>query len=964
MTIVNADVLIACAEPDIRWAEKLWRDLRTAGFDVVIGNADVDARAALGSIKHLVLMWSHHAAQSERVTEQRVGFLALHADDSAEHHLIQVWLDDVQLAYPDRLAISDVRDASSYPDGPDKVEPVVWTRVLSQVSASIRSKKSEVPLDWLETPVGSHSNPAPRSAAAQRKATSGRQSATVDAVNDDYAIVIGIASYLKLSDLPAASADARAFAEWLRKPDGGGISDSRIALTTIDRSEKPLTSSDLVGFFAPLASRVLDASGERIGRRLYLFASGRGSDHSLDDLALCAPAASTTSFEGIRLKEYADWFMNSGAFEEVVLFADCRPFGTMSTAVAAPPPFAPVSVRVGRAATLYCASRTVRGDRAATGASLGPFTQALLEGLGGVDPAGVVTSDSLTRHLASRVPELSSQGQDAQFMVHGSHFVLTPGAGKRGDRASESLPPSVESVAAHADNPALVDELGRRPFAEIIAARIEEVRRARISSHEQQPGAFMVNLHGPWGAGKTSVLNFLKAHLQHKTRSDDERWVVIEFNAWRHQRLQLPWWTLIKEIKTQAVQQLGVGKSQMLRVRWFWWRCRADWLPSIITAILILIAIYLMTSALVRQGAPAAGDQGVGKAVELGIGVLTALLAGSAAVFASSRTLLFGSAGAAQAYMDAKSDPLGPIVRLFQRLVDAIHRPLVVFIDDLDRCDSAYVISLLEGIQTLFRTAHVTYVVAADRKWICSCFDKRYADFAKTISEPGRPLGYLFLDKVFQVSATVPRVSTEVQRAYWRSLLRTGSASQPKAADLEAVQQQAQQRAEASAKDVHTQEQGNQKIEEAKANGPVAEQAMRAAVAKQITSPEAMRETEHRLQPFAPLLEANPRAMKRLVNAYGLYQAAHILERRSVSQEALARWTIVELRWPLLAELLAERPQALGESPSSLPKAIKRLLEDPEVKAVIAGTPPAGDVLDEHSLRQIVGSTTEITRPI
>jgi hypothetical protein len=66
--------------------------------------------------------------------------------------------------------------------------------------------------------------------------------------------------------------------------------------------------------------------------------------------------------------------------------------------------------------------------------------------------------------------------------------------------------------------------------------------------------------------------------------------VVIEFNAWRHQRLQLPWWTLIKEIKTQAVQQLGVGKSQMLRVRWFWWRCRADWLPSIITALLILIA--------------------------------------------------------------------------------------------------------------------------------------------------------------------------------------------------------------------------------------------------------------------------------------------------------------------------------------------------------------------------------------
>jgi hypothetical protein len=97
-----------------------------------------------------------------------------------------------------------------------------------------------------------------------------------------------------------------------------------------------------------------------------------------------------------------------------------------------------------------------------------------------------------------------------------------------------------------------------------------------------------------------------------------------------------------------------------------------------------------------------------------------------------------------------------------------------------------------------------------------------------------------------------------------------------------------------------------------------------------------------------------------------LYQAAHILERRQVSPEALARWTIVELRWPLLAEHLASRPQLLNGPSTSLPKSLKSLFEDCEVKAVLSGTPPTGDVLDEDSLRAIVGSgvdTREDTLP-
>ena len=144
-------------------------------------------------------------------------------------------------------------------------------------------------------------------------------------------------------------------------------------------------------------------------------------------------------------------------------------------------------------------------------------------------------------------------------------------------------------------------------------------------------------------------------------------------------------------------------------------------------------------------------------------------------MYGYARLMIFGSQKAVQAYADLTTDPYRRIVDLFNRLVDEITPPLVVFIDDLDRCNGDYVVELLEGIQTLFRRAPVTYVVAADRKWICSSFEKKYGDFAGSIGEPCRPLGYLFLDKLFQISGGMPRLTPEIQQLYLDALLAEGA---------------------------------------------------------------------------------------------------------------------------------------------------------------------------------------------
>jgi hypothetical protein len=341
-----------------------------------------------------------------------------------------------------------------------------------------------------------------------------------------------------------------------------------------------------------------------------------------------------------------------------------------------------------------------------------------------------------------------------------------------------------------------------------------------------------------------------------------------------------------------------------------------------------------------------------------------AILAAGAGLVALSRSLVFGSARAAQAYVDLRSDPLDPIISFFNKLVKTIGRPVVVFVDDLDRCQSKYVVEFLEGIQTLFRTTPITYVVAADRKWICSSFEKEYEVFGKTVGEAARPVGYLFLDKILQVSASVPCLAPEVKRDFWKALLRAGAQNESesqdvtKAAEIEALNQ-------VKARNADTQDALEKMIEEAtKSRDPLKEQAMRAAAAKHITSPKAQHQTEHRLQRFASLLEPNPRAMKRLVNAYGLHQATHFLESRKVSQEALVLWTIMELRWPLLSDFLAAHPEhcaglRAGTVEDGIPDDLKALYRDDEVKAVLNWNRAA---LDENSIREIIGSVKPIWR--
>src|SRR5207302_6743474 len=91
--------------------------------------------------------------------------------------------------------------------------------------------------------------------------------------------------------------------------------------------------------------------------------------------------------------------------------------------------------------------------------------------------------------------------------------------------------------------------------------------------------------------GKTSLLQFLADQLddgkriplfRSAERPEELRWVVVNFNAWQHQRIVPPWWWLLSTVSRQGRQALwridplrAVG-FHLRRARWraaagLWW---------------------------------------------------------------------------------------------------------------------------------------------------------------------------------------------------------------------------------------------------------------------------------------------------------------------------------------------------------------------------------------------------------
>jgi hypothetical protein len=455
------------------------------------------------------------------------------------------------------------------------------------------------------------------------------------------------------------------------------------------------------------------------------------------------------------------------------------------------------------------------------------------------------------------------------------------------------------------DAPAEVDLLDREGFASVLARLLRNQRNHRGFGQ----GPLLVHLYGPWGAGKTSLAGFVRRAFERPeaVASPDgpvpDPWLFVVFNAWKHQRVAPPWWWLMDAIYHDAVRRRRRhgGLPLWRRVRVWAWRWGFVVLALVAISALVTVAAVLgvLSIELVWQ-------------TESAVKAIMAFLvtAGSAvALIRSTRaSLLVGSPRAASALVRSGGDPFRRLHERFRTLIRHLGRRLVVFVDDLDRCQPSYVVELLEGIQTIFTDVPVTYLVAADREWVGESFQKVYGDFRDVMGRPGRPLGYLFLEKTFAVSAPLPRPSAAAQQRYRAAVLAGRDTEEPITPE---ARKQAARMVGSGSIDAAVEAAAGFDV----ADGSAMARAVREAAAAVVADAIVEGEEDALLRPYLDMVEQNPRALKRLRNAYAIATVGRLTSGDIAApdgHDGLVRWTILSLRWPRLASYVAEHPERLA----------------------------------------------------
>ncbi|MCT2588250.1 caspase, EACC1-associated type [Actinophytocola gossypii] len=439
------------------------------------------------------------------------------------------------------------------------------------------------------------------------------------------------------------------------------------------------------------------------------------------------------------------------------------------------------------------------------------------------------------------------------------------------------------------DNPAEVDLLNRGPLATVIGMRLVEMHATRPST------SFLLHLDGPWGSGKSTLLNLMEARLGGFFR-------VARFDAWRQSRLAPAWWSLLTVLRAEIRSGRSWWRRPLLRVSESVARVRRTGAPYLVALALVAAVAAGVGMLIWPSGGAVTGWEQPLKAITALAAALATLTGGA---LLAARLLLWDSVRGARLFEQTQSNPMADIAAHFRWLLERSDKPVVFFVDDLDRCDQTYVVDLLDTVQTLVRASSdprerarraAYFVVAADGAWLRRGYEARHEQFTKCADELGTPLGYLFLDKLFQLTVPMPALTGAAQSAFLDNMLRIAAPTTSRS----------------GVADPAPAPQTRRRISGLEARLRAFEEGQAASVVTALSTAAERGRAEHTLRKFASVLGDNPRSVKKFVNTFSLLRSIRFLEDSDVDPDALALWSLVVVRWPDVAHHLSAHPDAVA----------------------------------------------------
>ena len=224
-----------------------------------------------------------------------------------------------------------------------------------------------------------------------------------------------------------------------------------------------------------------------------------------------------------------------------------------------------------------------------------------------------------------------------------------------------------------------------KPFSDDRLERSDiAVALTNLIAEEQEP--LVVALNGGWGTGKTFFLERWVQSMRGGTLAGKESPCVISYNAWQDDDLEDPLLALIGQVHHCLHERSKRNDSSI----------KEDMASKLETA---GQAVVQGMSVVVKHA---------GRVVEHYLGVDPAELVKDFANYQAKRVVDYSAA--IQARVDLK-ERLGDVARA---VWEKTGRPLIVVIDDLDRCRPSFAVSLLERVKHLFNVQHIVFVLGVD----------------------------------------------------------------------------------------------------------------------------------------------------------------------------------------------------------------------------------------------------------
>jgi hypothetical protein len=357
--------------------------------------------------------------------------------------------------------------------------------------------------------------------------------------------------------------------------------------------------------------------------------------------------------------------------------------------------------------------------------------------------------------------------------------------------------PRLQMLADRALDDDLGDRLDFKPYADAIAGLID---------NPETGTPLTIAIHGPWGAGKSTLAGMIKRRLEKKpAAAGNEPHVTCWFNAWMHDdatdlaaafaaevartadRLRPLWRRLLRPLPS-AIRPPG----ERLRRR------AAFWGSVVVTAaaVTVLRKSHQLEQVqhLINQLLKAFGVKAAELPDYVQDGAFFSLLTGLLLLIPHLTTVARSvsefvrdpKAPASTGSMDRVRTQLG---NLIQEATPPNSR-FVVFVDDLERCRPPRSVDVLEVVNQLLCHADVVTVVMADMTAVAACAEIKYEKLASLYSpEEGGPIqgrsgctyGRLYLQKIIQLQFNLPVLRPEKIRRFLDDLAEIANAAAPAA---------------------------------------------------------------------------------------------------------------------------------------------------------------------------------------